>query len=253
MDAGEVGGTVGGYGRYVKWAYGGDRLRMAKDWLRYDQIVERQLRGVVRYVLAEVAANGLPGDHHFYITFKTGHPGVSMSPHLKAQYPREMTIVLQHQYWGLEVLDDSVTVTLSFGGRHERLQVPFAAVVSFADPSVKFALQFEATSQGDESADDAEGEDEGYDGEDAADVAGKSAGKSPEKSTGKSSARELAALPRDLNDLPPVALKPGAAKPEASKIETAKLAGKEKTVERGDDAGEKSSTVVALDSFRKKQ
>ena len=225
---------------------------MAKDWLRYDQIVERQLRGVVRYVLAEVAANGLPGDHHFYITFKTGHPGVSMSPHLRAQYPREMTIVLQHQYWGLEVLDDSVTVTLSFGGRHERLQVPFAAVVSFADPSVKFALQFEASSQSGEDTEDAEGEDESYDDDEAA-------AKSSGKSSGKSSAKELAALPRDLNDLPPIALKPGllkadGAKPEASKIETAKLANKEKTVDRaGDDAGDKSSTVVALDSFRKKQ
>lgn len=223
---------------------------MAKDWLRYDQIVERQLRGVVRYVLAEVAANGLPGDHHFYITFKTGHPGVSMSPHLKAQYPREMTIVLQHQYWGLEVLDDSVTVTLSFGGRHERLQVPFAAVVSFADPSVKFALQFEASSQTGDGEEDVEGDEESYENDDTAEVRGKSS-------------KDSIGLPRDLNDLPPVALKSGlgktevpksdAAKPDAGKSEVGKLGAKEKTVERAEETGEKSSTVVALDSFRKKQ
>ena len=218
---------------------------MAKDWLRYDQIVERQLRGVVRYVLAEVAANGLPGDHHFYITFKTGHPGVSMSPHLKAQYPREMTIVLQHQYWGLEVLDDSVTVTLSFGGRHERLQVPFAAVVSFADPSVKFALQFEASSQTGDGEEEAEGDEESYENDDSAEMQSKTS-------------KDLIGLPRDLNDLPPIALKPGLGKAEAPKTEApkpdaAKLGAKEKTVERAEESGEKSSTVVALDSFRKKQ
>ena len=221
---------------------------MAKDWLRYDQIVERQLRGVVRYVLAEVTANGLPGDHHFYVTFKTGHVGVSMSPHLKAQYPREMTIVLQHQYWGLEVLDDSFTVTLSFGGRHERLQIPFAAVVSFADPSVKFALQFEATSQGGEGEDDAEGDDEIYESDNSPGAThGLHAKSGPDKS-----ARESTGLARDLNDLPPVALKPGAAKP-AAKESAAKDKPAEKTVERADDGAEKSSTVVALDSFRKKQ
>ena len=208
---------------------------MAKDWLRYDQIVERQLRGVVRYVLAEVAANGLPGDHHFYITFKTGHPGVSMSPQLKAQYPREMTIVLQHQYWGLEVLEDSVTVTLSFGGKHERLQVPFAAVVSFADPSVKFALQFEASSQDGEGQGDAESEDASFEGDDVGEIDHRSRDKTP---------KSLAGLPRDLNDLPPVALKPNAAKALAKP--------EEKTAGSG-DAAEKSSTVVALDSFRKKQ
>ncbi len=218
---------------------------MAKDWLRYDQIVERQLRGVVRYVLAEVSANGLPGDHHFYITFKTGHPGVSMSPHLKAQYPHEMTIVLQHQYWGLEVLEDSVTVTLSFGGRHERLQVPFAAVVSFADPSVKFALQFEASSQDGEGEDEAEGDEENFENDDTL-----QAGRAKPAKQGHG-------LPRDLNDLPPVALKPGIGRTNSAKAESAKVEPREKTVERSDEArdagAEKSGTVVALDSFRKKQ
>ncbi|HVO02877.1 MAG TPA: ClpXP protease specificity-enhancing factor SspB [Candidatus Cybelea sp.] len=120
---------------------------MAKDELGYDRIVERQLRGVAREVLAQVAVKGLPGDHHFYITFRTDHPGVSMGPSLKAQFPREITIVLQHQFWGLEVSEDAFAVTLSFSGKHERLHVPFEALVSFTDPSVKFGLQFEMKNQ----------------------------------------------------------------------------------------------------------
>ena len=120
---------------------------MAKDELGYDRIVERQLRGVAREVLAQVAARGLPGDHHFYITFRTDHPGVSIGPALKAQFPREITIVLQHQFWGLEVTEEAFAVTLSFSGKHERLHVPFEALVSFTDPSVKFGLQFELKNQ----------------------------------------------------------------------------------------------------------
>ncbi|MBL8709068.1 MAG: hypothetical protein JNL25_07745 [Rhodospirillaceae bacterium] len=117
---------------------------MAKDWLRYDQMVEDALRGVVRRALTEAAASGLPGDHHFYITFRTDSPVVRIPGHLKAQYPREMTIVLQHQFWDLHVAEDSFTVTLSFGGKHEPLFIPYEAIVSFADPSVKFALQFDS-------------------------------------------------------------------------------------------------------------
>jgi len=124
---------------------------MAKDWLRYDQMVEDALRGVVRRALTEAAVSGLPGDHHFYVTFRTDNPTVRIPQHLKAQYPREMTIVLQHQFWGLEVTDDSFTVTLSFGGKHEPLFIPYNTIVSFADPSVKFALQFDS---GENSAED---------------------------------------------------------------------------------------------------
>jgi hypothetical protein len=116
---------------------------MAKDELGYDRIVERQLRGVAREVLAQVAAKGLPGEHHFYITFRTDAAGVTIGPNLKEQFPKEITIVLQHQFWGLEVTDDAFSVTLSFGGKHERLHVPFDALVSFTDPSVRFGLQFE--------------------------------------------------------------------------------------------------------------
>jgi len=120
---------------------------MAKDELGYDRIVERQLRGVAREVLMQVAAKGLPGDHHFYITFRTDFPGVSIGPGLKAQFPKEITIVLQHQFWGLEVTDEAFAVTLSFSGKHERLHVPFEALISFTDPSVKFGLQFELKNQ----------------------------------------------------------------------------------------------------------
>jgi hypothetical protein len=120
---------------------------MAKDELGYDRIVERQLRGVAREVLVQVATKGLPGDHHFYITFRTDFPDVSIGPSLKAQFPKEITIVLQHQFWGLEVTDEAFTVTLSFSGKHERLHVPFEALVSFTDPSVKFGLQFELKNQ----------------------------------------------------------------------------------------------------------
>jgi hypothetical protein len=120
---------------------------MAKDEVGYDRIVERQLRGVAREVLAQVGAKGLPGDHHFYITFRTDFPGVTIGPNLKEQFPKEITIVLQHQFWGLEVTDDAFSVTLSFGGKHERLHVPFEALVSFTDPSVRFGLQFELKNQ----------------------------------------------------------------------------------------------------------
>ncbi len=117
---------------------------MVDQGLRYDKMVESALRGVVKQALREVVASGLPGDHHFYLTFRSDDSGVVISPVLRAQYPKEMTIVIQHQFWGLNVGEAEFTVTLSFGGKHERLVVPFHAIVSFADPSVKFGLQFEA-------------------------------------------------------------------------------------------------------------
>ena len=110
--------------------------------LRYDRMVEEALRGVVRRSLAHVAKNGFPGNHHFYLTFRTAAPGVVLPEHLRAQYPDEMTIVLQYQFWGLEVEADAFEVTLSFNKVHERLRVPFAALTGFVDPSVRFALQF---------------------------------------------------------------------------------------------------------------
>lgn len=107
-------------------------------------MVEKALRGVVRQAVEEVAEHGLTGAHHFYITFSTQHPGVSIPDYLYAQYPDTMNIVLQHQFWGLEANDEGLAVTLSFRKVQERLYVPWDAIVAFADPSVNFALQFEA-------------------------------------------------------------------------------------------------------------
>ncbi|HYE50207.1 MAG TPA: ClpXP protease specificity-enhancing factor SspB [Azospirillaceae bacterium] len=128
---------------------------MSRDQLRYDRMVEAALRGVVREALGEAASRGLPGEHHFYISFRTGFPGVRIPEYLKSQYPAEMTIVLQYQFYGLEVTDSQFQVTLSFNGSHERLVIPLAAITTFADPSVNFALQFQPS---DEDAEEAEEE-----------------------------------------------------------------------------------------------
>ena len=116
---------------------------MAQDLFHYDKMVETALRGVAREALARAARDGLPGDHHFYVSFRTAAPGVVLPPQLLAKFPEEMTIVLQHQFWGLEVGDEAFSVSLSFGGRLEQLTIPFAAIATFSDPSVKFGLQFE--------------------------------------------------------------------------------------------------------------
>jgi len=116
---------------------------MAVDHIRYDILAQDALRGVVRTVLADVAKHGLPGEHHLYITFKTRGEGVRLSPRMLAQYPQEMTIVLQHQFWDLVTTEDGFEVGLSFGGIPERLSIPFAAIKGFYDPSVEFGLQFE--------------------------------------------------------------------------------------------------------------
>ncbi len=113
------------------------------DTLRYDKMVENALRGVVRDAVQEVVENGLPGDHHFYITFLTEHPDVDIPDYLKERYPGEMTIVLQYQFSGLSIDDEFLRVTLSFNNQPEKLVVPLAAVSIFADPSVNFALQFQ--------------------------------------------------------------------------------------------------------------
>ncbi len=111
--------------------------------LRYDKMVESALRGVVRQAVEEVMADGLPGDHHFYITFMTDYPGVSIPDYLRDRYPGEMTIVLQFQFYDLDVDDERMQVTLSFNNVPEKLEVPLAAITIFADPSVNFALQFQ--------------------------------------------------------------------------------------------------------------
>jgi len=116
---------------------------MVRDLFDYPQMVQTALRGVVREALARTAREGLRGAHHFYVSFRTDVPGVVLPDYLLNEYPEEMTIVLQHQFWGLEVGDQEFSVTVSFQNRPEQLTIPFAAVTSFADPSVKFGLQFE--------------------------------------------------------------------------------------------------------------
>src|SRR3984885_3168634 len=118
---------------------------MATDHIRYDVLARDALRGVLRRVLSDAAEHGLPGEHHFFITFLSTAEGVKLSPRLLAQYPEEMTVILQHQFWDLVVTEDRFEVGLSFGGIPERLVVPFHLIKSFFDPSVQFGLQFEAT------------------------------------------------------------------------------------------------------------
>lgn len=122
---------------------------MATDHIRYDVLARDALRGVLKHVLADAAEHGLPGEHHFYITFLSKAEGVKISPRLLSQYPQEMTVILQHQFWDLVVTDDRFEVGLSFNGIPERLVIPFSSIKSFFDPSVQFGLQFEPT---DESA-----------------------------------------------------------------------------------------------------
>jgi hypothetical protein len=122
------------------------------DHIRYDLLTQQALRGVVRNVLIDAAKKGLPGEHHFYISFDTQADGVRMSQRLRAQYPEEMTIILQHQFWDLIINDDDFEVSLSFGGTPEKLTVPFAAINGFFDPSVQFGLQFEPVGEGQDNA-----------------------------------------------------------------------------------------------------
>ncbi len=116
---------------------------MATDLIRYDLLVQEALRGVVRNVLAEAARNGLQGEHHFFITFKTNTPGLRLSNRMRERYPDEMTIILQHQFWDLAVTDHAFEVGLSFNNNPERLLIPFNAITSFVDPSVQFGLKFD--------------------------------------------------------------------------------------------------------------
>jgi len=189
---------------------------MAEDLIRYDILAQDALRGVVRKVLSEVALTGLPGDHHFFVSFATRAPGVRISSRLLEQYPEEMTIVLQHQFWDLKVTDTAFEVGLSFNNVPERLLVPFSALKGFADPSVQFGLQFEiattAASTEDSTSDSA-------------------------KETRPTQAEEPAKLPADT----PVAPLPVPAATQTNDEEDS-----EATEERA------AAEVVSLDAFRKK-
>lgn len=114
-----------------------------KGSIDYQALVHRALRGTVRDILQQVAKDGLQGDQHYYITFKTDFEGVILPNHLKAKYPREMTIVIQHRFWNLKTESDGFQISLTFNQKNETLVIPFDSIVSLVDPSVRFALQFE--------------------------------------------------------------------------------------------------------------
>lgn len=212
---------------------------MANDLIRYDLLVQDALRGVVRKVMQEAAKEGLPGDHHFYITFRTAAPGVRLSSHMRAQYPDVMTIILQHQFWDLAVSDNGFEVGLSFKNIPERLLVPFDAVTEFYDPSVQFGLKFEVDEAGPE------------DGANDLEPIEMKPGIAPTSAKSLGDALAQGALPSPV--VQPTALK---AKPEADKVEGAKpkdKAAKPKTADETAEAAEaEPGKVVSIDAFRKK-
>lgn len=149
---------------------------MTGESIDYESLVRSALRGVARAALARAAESGLPGDHHFYIAIRTGAPGVVVPKRLRDKFPNEMTIVLQHQFRDLEVTGDRFAVTLSFGGRSERISAPFAAVASFADPSAQFALRFEKPEEEAEAAEAAPAPAQAEEKEDGAESAAEEGG-----------------------------------------------------------------------------
>lgn len=126
----------------------------------YGNLMHRAMRGLIQTVLRDVAAHGLPGAHHFFITFDTTVPGVELASWLRARYPAEMTIVIQHWFDNLTVTDDGFTITLNFGDNPEPMVIPFDAVRTFVDPSVEFGLRFETHDEADEDEDDEDPEDD---------------------------------------------------------------------------------------------
>ncbi|MBY8915741.1 SspB family protein [Nitratireductor rhodophyticola] len=188
---------------------------MAEDRIRYDILAQDALRGVMRKVLAEVARTGLPGEHHFFITFLTNAPGVRVSSRLRERYPEQMTIVLQYQYWDLKVTETGFEVGLSFADVPEMLSVPFSAVRGFYDPSVNFELEFDVK---------------------------------PEQSEQTADITEV--HPEDAAEEPQ---KPAAKKKPAKKARKDKAEAEAEPVQEDAPASEsKGAEVVSLDAFRKK-
>jgi hypothetical protein len=198
---------------------------MSVDHIRYDLLTQEALRSVLRRVLQDAVKNGLPGDHHFYISFGTGAPGVRMSKRLRAQYPDEITIVLQHQYRDLAVGEEAFEVGLSFSGVNEHLVVPFDAIKRFFDPSVQFGLQFETVAATDDAG--------------AAEGAPAAAAEAD-----KAQAKPLPAGKATADTTPPAASATGAGDPAKSAE-----AAPEGDAPRKPDGG---AEVVRLDRFRKK-
>ncbi|AWN50769.1 ClpXP protease specificity-enhancing factor SspB [Methylobacterium sp. 17Sr1-1] len=214
---------------------------MADDLIRYDLLVQDALRNVVRKVLGDAARDGLAGEHHFYVSFRTDYPGVRISQRLREKYPQDMTIVLQHQFWDLGVTEHTFEVGLSFSGVPERLLVPFEAVTGFFDPSVQFGLKFELN-------------DGTATSEDAAPAgttslrAIRGAGSEPSEAPPK-----VPAIGSNLPKIVPAAkaeAKP-AAKDASPKDDAADEPKADEAAERT-DAPQEGASVVSLDAFRKK-
>jgi hypothetical protein len=185
---------------------------MSSDLIRYDLLAQEALRGVVRRVLEDVSRTGVPGEHHFYISFNTEFPGVRMSPRLREKYPEEMTIIIQHQFWDLNVSEHGFEIGLSFSNVPESLYVPFDSISGFFDPSVKFGLKFEP-------------------------VAVPAIEEKAEKPSG----------PREVATMKPAAREP---KPPAKIAEP--QAAPEPTPATAEDKTESGAQIVSLDKFRKK-
>ncbi len=207
---------------------------MTEDMIRYDLLAQEALRGVVKKVLQDTAKGGLHGEHHFYIAFDTNYAGVRLSQRLREQYPNEMTIVLQHQFWDLTVSDHAFEVGLSFGNVPERLVIPYDAIKGFFDPSVQFGLQFEIIDLDDENAeDDSAGEEDGQDNIEGSDNI--PAGKAKKPVKGKT--KKLAAKA-----------------PEGTGTDVAQMTPKAKPAsgKKGDTPPDgPGAEVVSLDKFRK--
>jgi len=221
---------------------------MADDLIRYDLLVQDALRGVVRKVLTDAARDGLAGEHHFYVSFRTEAPGVRMSQRLREKYPQDMTIVLQHQFWDLSVNEHTFEVGLSFSGVPERLLVPFDALSGFFDPSVQFGLKFDLTEGMEEAV-------EAMDDEVTPLPTGKTAprGAASEPSEMKPKGTGLAAIGSGLSKIGPAATAEKASD-EGDKAAAAKLpVGKPAPVKKAEGEGsEAGAEVVSLDAFRKK-
>ena len=191
---------------------------MSNDLIRYDLLVQEALRGVVRKVLTDAATEGLPGEHHFYISFRTDAPGVKVPPRMREKFPEEMTIILQHQFWDLIISDEEFEVGLSFSNVPEHVVVPFDALTGFFDPSVQFGLKFEVQDTIEEGANDTE------------------------------------PTPVEAVQLKPLAKadKPRGAASEPSEVKASAKPAKAKEAEPAEEAPAASDKVVSIDAFRKK-
>ncbi len=220
---------------------------MPTDLLRYDLQVQDALRSVVRKVLADAAREGLPGEHHFYITFRTQAPGVKISARLRGQYPDEMTIILQYQFWDLQVDDESFDVGLHFKNIPERLHIPFEAITGFYDPSVQFGLKFEVTGE------DSEADVFDEETDEVEDTAPGPVANLPRPAPDAEKAK-----PRGAGSEP--AMVPGKTAPAAPARAKSAKNGEDKAGKAKDDkpaapapaAEEGESKVVSIDAFRKK-